>query len=297
MKRRGLGRGLGKGYYNLIPVDSYIHSLSAKGIKSKPVGKVIDYTKLDAKQLTLLAENRFSKLTDEQLVSLDDKLILDRTVSGRPRWFNRLKFNQKLVDELKRRDLVETRKGSLGIEEIRLKEDVLSFPRDEVEDILGDFTEESTERLREQELGLGTPSLGSATIRGTSATLGLGFFPEAVATIPALGLSLVGLTELMRRERKRIAKEIKRQVEEDRQLNAKIKNWRKVNKNSWKNRKTNLHILIRKKYDEFEEKTYWEQCFAPNGDFSSLETLCYSFPNKKEAMESTINWMKTTPEG
>jgi hypothetical protein len=35
MKRRGFGKGFGKGYKNLMPLDSYIHSLSAKGISSK----------------------------------------------------------------------------------------------------------------------------------------------------------------------------------------------------------------------------------------------------------------------
>jgi predicted DNA-binding transcriptional regulator len=36
MKRKGLGKNLGKGYKNIIPnYDSYIHSLSAKGVKTK----------------------------------------------------------------------------------------------------------------------------------------------------------------------------------------------------------------------------------------------------------------------
>ena len=35
MKRKGLGKGLGKGYYNIVPMDSHIHSLSAKGVKTK----------------------------------------------------------------------------------------------------------------------------------------------------------------------------------------------------------------------------------------------------------------------
>jgi hypothetical protein len=36
MKRKGLGIGMGKGYKNLIPnYDSYVHSLSAKGVKTK----------------------------------------------------------------------------------------------------------------------------------------------------------------------------------------------------------------------------------------------------------------------
>lgn len=35
MKRKGLGKGQGSGYYNIIPhYDSYVHSLSAKGVKS-----------------------------------------------------------------------------------------------------------------------------------------------------------------------------------------------------------------------------------------------------------------------
>ena len=35
MIRKGLGKGKGTGYKNLAPMDSHIHSLSAKGVKSK----------------------------------------------------------------------------------------------------------------------------------------------------------------------------------------------------------------------------------------------------------------------
>jgi hypothetical protein len=43
MKRKGLGKGLGQGYFNIAPLDSHIHSLSAKGIKTytKPVAVTI----------------------------------------------------------------------------------------------------------------------------------------------------------------------------------------------------------------------------------------------------------------
>jgi len=34
--RRGLGFGHGKGYYNMLPLDSHIHRLSAKGVKTLP---------------------------------------------------------------------------------------------------------------------------------------------------------------------------------------------------------------------------------------------------------------------
>lgn len=33
--RKGLGKGLGMGYKNLVPMDAHIHSLSAKGVKTK----------------------------------------------------------------------------------------------------------------------------------------------------------------------------------------------------------------------------------------------------------------------
>jgi hypothetical protein len=37
MNRKGLGIGKGSGYYNIAPMDSHIHSLSAKGVKSRYV--------------------------------------------------------------------------------------------------------------------------------------------------------------------------------------------------------------------------------------------------------------------
>lgn len=40
MKRKGLGKGLGKGYKNLAPMDSYVHSMSALGIKVLPLQRV-----------------------------------------------------------------------------------------------------------------------------------------------------------------------------------------------------------------------------------------------------------------
>ena len=33
--RKGLGKNKGKGYYNILPLDSHIHSLSAKGVKTR----------------------------------------------------------------------------------------------------------------------------------------------------------------------------------------------------------------------------------------------------------------------
>ena len=38
MKRKGLGKGMGMGYKNIVPRDPYIHGLSAKGVKTRPSG-------------------------------------------------------------------------------------------------------------------------------------------------------------------------------------------------------------------------------------------------------------------
>lgn len=37
--RKGLGKGLGQGYKNLLPIDSHIHSLSAKGVRTVNLNK------------------------------------------------------------------------------------------------------------------------------------------------------------------------------------------------------------------------------------------------------------------
>lgn len=37
LKRRGYGAGKGKGYKNLMPIDSFVHSLNAKGVKKQPI--------------------------------------------------------------------------------------------------------------------------------------------------------------------------------------------------------------------------------------------------------------------
>ena len=68
--RKGLGKGLGIGYKNLVPMDSHIHSLSAKGISTvaKPVfGKKI----VDARQLTK------KEVEDEGWFRSTTALILD----------------------------------------------------------------------------------------------------------------------------------------------------------------------------------------------------------------------------
>ena len=50
MRRRGLGKGLGTGYKNLAPMDSHIHSLSAKGVSQK---KIIGISNNIARELNM----------------------------------------------------------------------------------------------------------------------------------------------------------------------------------------------------------------------------------------------------
>jgi len=56
--RKGLGKGLGTGYKNLAPLDSHIHSLSAKGVKSLcPCSTFKKVTKLNSKGRKIYLKN------------------------------------------------------------------------------------------------------------------------------------------------------------------------------------------------------------------------------------------------
>jgi hypothetical protein len=89
MKRKGLGKGLGRGYKNIVPRDPYVHSLSAKGVKTQdPVlmklaeeekkhfqsvlrqQKKLSKLKLSAKGKKLLTKKEISKLSDYELEDL-----------------------------------------------------------------------------------------------------------------------------------------------------------------------------------------------------------------------------------
>ena len=65
MKRKGLGKGLGLGYRNLLPMDSFIHSLSAKGIKTCPMAKNIP-NKLSTPTVQVLPEYEFNEMFGDE---------------------------------------------------------------------------------------------------------------------------------------------------------------------------------------------------------------------------------------
>jgi len=70
MKRRGLGKGLGKGYKNIVPRDPFIHGLSAKGI-STVANPIINRKIVDARQLTK------KEVEDEGWLQSTTALVLD----------------------------------------------------------------------------------------------------------------------------------------------------------------------------------------------------------------------------
>jgi hypothetical protein len=85
MKRKGLGKGLGKGYLNIAPMDSHIHSLSAKGVKTYPVeyGKKNISLKLDVDEIkvassSILQAREFMKQQELIFPAKDKKKIKER---------------------------------------------------------------------------------------------------------------------------------------------------------------------------------------------------------------------------
>lgn len=59
-RRNGLGIGKGRGYYNLLPLDSHIHSLSARGVKTQCLMRPIK-RELSSPTLNILTPKQFEK--------------------------------------------------------------------------------------------------------------------------------------------------------------------------------------------------------------------------------------------
>lgn len=75
-KRRGIGLNLGSGYYNLLPLDSHIHSLSAKGIKS--YSNLVQMPKSD----DVMYHQGIYKNTDIELTGSRKKLSRIRAINN-----------------------------------------------------------------------------------------------------------------------------------------------------------------------------------------------------------------------
>ena len=69
--RKGMGKGFGSGYYNIAPKDSYVHSLSAKGIKTQsvlkrytPSGKMMLFNRIDEKKGKTSAKSKLYRCSN-----------------------------------------------------------------------------------------------------------------------------------------------------------------------------------------------------------------------------------------
>ena len=67
MIRKGLGKGLGMGYKNIAPMDSHIHSLSAKGQKTSAYGHELGHL-----QMKRLARKLGLRATGKKMMSVAD---------------------------------------------------------------------------------------------------------------------------------------------------------------------------------------------------------------------------------
>lgn len=95
MRRKGLGYGMGRGFKNLIPVDSFTHSLSARGIKS--------YNKqviMLQKRVSVLDDKKYLKLTKRQKneftdLPIEQRIIVPSTKNKRER-LTRKEFSERV---------------------------------------------------------------------------------------------------------------------------------------------------------------------------------------------------------
>lgn len=76
--RKGLGKGLGMGYKNLVPIDAHIHSLSAKGVKT-----ILQFPK----QLTKLPKFKLNAYGDEPIEVIEEgnlrgEIYLDQDIES-----------------------------------------------------------------------------------------------------------------------------------------------------------------------------------------------------------------------
>jgi len=158
-QRKGLGKGMGTGYKNLAPMDSHIHSLSAKGCKTKMLyakknykyfmksdvidlaGKVLDdqATKLDTYSL---AEQVLEYFGDNNLNAkarrYTDPISGEKMVDLTPLLMDFAKRETKrFQDQLKKTDKFEMSFDRGEVYEIKvLGENELSTPNDKKYDVV-----------------------------------------------------------------------------------------------------------------------------------------------------------------
>lgn len=218
MKRLGLGSGKGKGYYNLVPIDSHIHSMSARGITTTtPIRtplKTYYYKDLPIKHRQLLES-------------------LDRRIEQKKlKWVSAVLHNDEISTD---RDMVKYLMAEgLSKDEaqyyIKQREKALSDPhydvkpyysysmsakaiKDKYKNYYDKFYKLRQIRKDEQRIeaigrGFALPTIGAVGVRSASALVGLGF-DAGGATIPIVGLAVGGLLGALYLEERAWAKKVR----------------------------------------------------------------------------------------
>jgi len=103
--RRGLGKGLGIGYKNLVPMDSHIHSLSAKGCKTRQLYAVNMNNKLSVSEkihtgITTVAKDVKSQLKKD-FPNSKFSVTIDRYSMGQSLNISLMETDVKVIKEFK----------------------------------------------------------------------------------------------------------------------------------------------------------------------------------------------------
>ncbi len=166
--RRGLGKGKGKGYKNLIPKDPKVHSMSAKGIKQPqklsprlqtilkkhPEYKNLSFDELKKKGVFL----RYQSDSDgDGVVNIHDCRPIDSTKQDLPDWITKTgrsikKFAKKEIKGIKKS--IEEKKKKQAIERAKLIEHPLIKKLEKqqarVEELKREYQTEDDEDLKKK---------------------------------------------------------------------------------------------------------------------------------------------------
>jgi len=166
MRRKGLGRGLGTGYYNLAPMDSYVHSLSAKGMKTISIrNNNLQFVRENNINLSRFAKDIIKKIdpirdlditTSKTGISLPDEEIklLEEIQSKNPNFQLSSYINMKLYQMQVNRDLIEeySRESYINLKKKKDKRDKFAKEYYSREDIKEKRKQQAKKRLKKKVL-------------------------------------------------------------------------------------------------------------------------------------------------
>lgn len=122
MTRKGLGRGLGKGYKNIVPRDPYIHGLSAKGVKTYNVTfnlgeRTYGVKNADTgKEAVYHAQEQLKEDADYNVLEFIQDTNIEQDLDAKGKKVPKIK-DVMTEDEVKRRYQYELDEGLINTEE------------------------------------------------------------------------------------------------------------------------------------------------------------------------------------